>query len=84
MLLIPMIFAKTNWLKAKIVSGLNRRIKKQKYVVWDDLDGLHKVTVDYAIQFAKLAAEQMSFYYENDEQALQDFLTVHWAWIEEE
>lgn len=51
----------------------------------DNEDGFEEiiVSVKEAIQIQKATAAKVNpnFTYENDEQALQDYLTVHWAEI---
>ena len=62
-------------------------MKKLRYS--DDIDGWGKIitiTREEAIRKQKLAA---SFFhqdkYESDEEALQDFIDVHWAyWVDED
>ena len=53
-----------------------------------DMDGKQKivrVSVQEAIKRSKLVAEYADYTYESDEEALQDFIAVHWAsWIDEE
>lgn len=61
-----------------------------QYVEFDepDFDGgnIHfRITVQEAIDRAKLAANHLpnnpDFKYVSDAAALDDFLTVHWAWL---
>lgn len=51
----------------------------------DNEDGFEEiiVTIKEAIEIQKATAAKVNpnFTYENDEQALQDYLTVHWAEI---
>lgn len=51
----------------------------------DNEDGFEEVivTINEAIRIQRQAAAKVNpnFTYENDEQALQDYLTVHWAEI---
>ena len=51
----------------------------------DNEDGFEEIIVSIreAIEIQKATAAQVrpGFTYENDEQALQDYLTVHWAEI---
>ena len=53
-----------------------------------DIDGKQKivrVSVQEAIRSAKATAIYVGYFYENDEEALQDFIAVNWAsWIDEE
>lgn len=60
-----------------------------KYVVWDvpSPDGTNiqeKITINEAINRAKAAAQKCDHIYDNDADALTDFLLIHWAWIVEE
>lgn len=41
-----------------------------------------RVTEDEAISLQKKAADRKGFIYDSDLDALEDFLTVHWAWRE--
>lgn len=57
----------------------------QRFVVYDDQDGQKKIPVATAVAIQRYTAATRKFYYYlNDEEALQDFMTVHWAWIVEE
>ena len=46
---------------------------------------VRELTVEEAIGKQRTAAASVrpGFVYESDEQALDDFVTVHWAWIKE-
>jgi len=47
-----------------------------------DIDGKQKivrVSVQEAIRSAKATAIYVGYFYENDEEALQDFIAVNWA-----
>jgi len=59
---------------------------KVRYIVpADNEDGFEEIIVSIkeAIEIQKATAAKVNpnFTYENDEQALQDYLTVHWAEI---
>ena len=43
-----------------------------------------RVSVEEAIKRAKETANRHNFTYENDEEALQDFIAVNWASYEDE
>ena len=44
-----------------------------------------RVSVEEAIKRSKLVAQYADYAYESDEEALQDFIAVHWAsWVDEE
>jgi hypothetical protein len=52
-----------------------------------DIDGKQKivrVSVQEAIRSAKATATYVGYFYENDEEALQDFIAVNWASYEDE
>jgi hypothetical protein len=60
-----------------------------KMIAWDepDLTGntvRKKLTVKEAIEHQKDAAERHNHVYQSDKEALRDFITIHWAWEEEE
>lgn len=52
-----------------------------------DEDGPHevivRVTEEEAIRRAKAYAAQKGHVYPNDQEALTDFMVIHWAWREE-
>lgn len=55
-----------------------------KYIEWDDPGPggtveHHSISVDEAIQTAKKVAARRYHVYDNDDDALWDFLSVHWA-----
>jgi len=59
------------------------------WVEWDDpgpVEGnIHyKITVQEAIERAKRLGKSCGCPYKNDADALQDFITINWAWITEE
>jgi hypothetical protein len=41
---------------------------------------LIKITEEEAILQQKLAAAQTGHVYDDDKEALADFMTIHWAW----
>lgn len=62
-----------------------------KWVKWiEPFDGygaeaLHcKVSIENAIASAKRSAASRGYAYIRDEDALNDFITVHWAYIEDD
>ena len=56
-----------------------------KYLQFNEPDRVVRVTKEEAIAKAKMLAEYHNFTYDNDEEALQDFIAVHWAsWEDEE
>lgn len=68
-------------------------INMTKYVEWDepfDLEGkvntVCRVKVDEIIVWQRAQLENINsdFKYDSDEQALQDFVALHWGWVVEE
>lgn len=66
---------------------------KKRYVVYEypvytnDLswyNGRTKITVEEAIMLQRKSGSAKGYEYETDEKALQDFTTIHGAWIIEE
>lgn len=60
-----------------------------KWVVYDDPDVngrniRERISVESAIAQAKEVAGRDGFVYKSDQEALDDFLTIHWAWIKED
>jgi hypothetical protein len=58
-------------------------------VVWDEPDenGLNvrqEITIEEAVSRQRTAARRKNYEYESKELALEDFLTIHYAWLEEE
>lgn len=56
-------------------------------VIYDEPDsnGGNKrveITEEEAIRRQKEAAKNKSFTYRNDNEALEDYITIHWAWKE--
>ena len=45
---------------------------------------VREITVAEAIKHSKLAAQQRNYTYINDGDALEDFMTIHWAWFKKE
>ena len=59
-----------------------------KFVCWTDPDKngdpvFERISVDEAIARAKHVAKSKGYVYESDKMALEDFIVVHWAWIED-
>jgi hypothetical protein len=58
-------------------------------VVWDEPDenGLNvrqEITIEEAVSRQRAAARKKNYEYESKELALDDFLTIHYAWLEDE
>jgi hypothetical protein len=60
-------------------------MKKVVFEEPDYLGGITKkeLTIKEAIVEQKKTAESQNYYYIDDKDALNDFLTTNWAWIEE-
>ena len=51
---------------------------------YEDSTNVIRVTVEEAIKATKTTAYRHGYTYSNDEDALQDFIAVNWAyWVEE-
>ena len=46
-------------------------------------DILCRITREEAISAQKMAGEAKGYTYANDKMALEDFMTIHWAWKED-
>lgn len=58
-----------------------------EYIEPDEQDNpkIIRISVEEAIKKSKLVAEYADYTYESDEEALQDFIAVNWAyWVEED
>lgn len=57
-------------------------------VVWEEpVDGKivrQEITIEEAVSRQRAAARRKNYEYESKELALDDFLTIHYAWVEGE
>ena len=58
-------------------------------VVWNEPDEngnniRQEITIEEAVSRQRTAARRKNYEYESKELALDDFLTIHWAWVEGE
>jgi hypothetical protein len=49
-------------------------------IAYEDTDGIHVIEEAEAITIALRTAENHGYTYANNQQALEDFMAVHWAW----
>ena len=49
-------------------------------LAYEDTDGIHIIEEREAITIALRVAENHGYTYASNQQALDDFMTIHWAW----
>ena len=49
-------------------------------LAYEDTDGIHIIEEQEAITIALRVAENHGYTYASNQQALDDFMTIHWAW----
>jgi hypothetical protein len=55
----------------------------QRRIFWNEPDAIvMSCTQEEAIERQKAAALSKGYVYTSDEKALEDFMTVHWAWTQ--
>ncbi len=60
----------------------SNRASAANMVVYEDQDGTHRLSEEEAVAIAKRVAAACGYTHKNDEDALGDFLVIHWAWQE--